>query len=66
MVTWWPLSLAQVVMEELPEECIREILCRLSDCRDLDSAGNLASIVNCRTFALICPPQSNYENLDFG
>jgi len=26
-------------MEELPEECVREILCRLSDYKDVDSAG---------------------------
>jgi len=26
-------------MEELPEECVREILCRLSDYRDVDNAG---------------------------
>lgn len=26
-------------MEQLPEECVREILCRLSDCKDLENAG---------------------------
>ena len=26
-------------MEELPEECVREILCRLSDYKDVDNAG---------------------------
>jgi len=28
-----------VNMEELPEECVREILCRLSDYKDVDNAG---------------------------
>ena len=26
-------------MQELPEECVREILCRLSDYKDVDNAG---------------------------
>jgi len=30
---------ASTGMEELPEECVREILCRLSDYKDVDSAG---------------------------
>ena len=31
---------ASTGMEELPEECVREILCRLSDYKDVDSAGD--------------------------
>ena len=30
----------EVELGELPEECVREILSRLSDSRDLDSAGH--------------------------
>jgi len=32
-------------MDELPEECVREILCRLSDCKDLDSAGKASPVM---------------------
>jgi len=31
----------RLTLEELPEECIREILLRLSDSNDLDTAGNV-------------------------
>merc|ERR1712223_2038151 len=29
----------ELTMESLPEECVREILCKLSDHRDVDNAG---------------------------
>lgn len=36
----------EMEMEQLPEECIREILCRLSDRRDLDSAGKASPVMS--------------------
>lgn len=30
---------AEITMEQLPEECVREILCKLSDHRDVENAG---------------------------
>ena len=35
-----------VNMEELPEECVREILCRLSDYKDVDNAGKEQAKLN--------------------
>ena len=33
------MSIDGMTMDELPEECIREILLRLSDSKDIDRAG---------------------------
>jgi len=35
----------EMQLDRLPEECVREILCRLSDCKDLDRAGKASPIM---------------------